>query len=157
MADLATIIPTALGAGGLTWAGQAALSWLNGRGEQGKARIAVEAELEKHRDSLTFEVLNAANAQLAALHTQLAAANAELVGLRPMEAHFYHLQQALDHIEALRAADPNDLPQVSRAALAFVKRMRRLTDAQGDLRNEAQAMLSGMSLAERGAGTGESE
>lgn len=146
MVDLATIVPAGIAVFGSGWAGQALLAWLKGRGGATGARLAAEADLEKHRDRLTFEVVALARNEIAALKQ-------EIEKLRPMEAHLYHLEQALEHLDALIGATGDDRPQIERAARAFVNRMRRAAAARGTIANETQRLASGVSLAER-AGLG---
>jgi hypothetical protein len=114
--SLAPIAALGLAAGGglLTWAGQ----WLI---ELFKSRDKVE----EHRDGLTFELLDAARSELKGMRD-------EVSKLRPMEAHLYHLQQALEHIDALLAAavDQGGLIIAERNARAFLKRMRGISAAR---------------------------
>lgn len=142
--DLATVLPTLFAGGGATWVGQVIIARVNGRTNASNARIAADADLEKHRDSLTFELLSAARGEVSALRS-------EVDKLRPMEAHLFQLEQALEHLDALLNATPDERSNVERAARAFVVRMRRAADARGTLANEAQRLLSGLDVAERAA------
>ena len=143
MVDLATLIPTAMAGGGLTWAGTAIVQWMKNRGEESSARLTTEADLAKHQDSLTFQLL-------AAARTDLASLRARVEFLQPMEEHLYHLQQALEHIEALLGADEGSRVLIERGARAFLNRMRRQADAAGTLANEAQRLASEISLSTDG-------
>lgn len=142
MIDFATIIPAMLGSGAITWLGQAYLARAKTQGEGKRAQITADAELEKHRDSLTFELLGAARTEVTALREQVAA-------LRPMEGHMFHLEQALAYLEALLNAGPNERVEIERSARAFLNRMRRGAQAVGTLANEAQRVLSETQIAER--------
>ena len=135
--DLATLIPSLVAGGGMTWLGQVVLARVNGRAAQDNARIAADADLEKHRDGLTFELLGAARTELTAMRT-------EVEKLRPLEGHVFHLEEALNHLDALLNATPEDRRNIERNARAFVNRMRRAQEARGNLANEAQRLLSGM-------------
>lgn len=104
-----------------------------------KADLDADVALEKHRDNLTFELLSAAR-------TELSAMRQEVEKLRPMESHFYHLQQALEHLDALLNMDEHSRVSVERNARAFLNRIRRLEEAKGTIINEVQRVDSAVHL-----------
>jgi len=72
----------------------------------------------------------------------------EVKKLRPMEAHLFHLEQALEHLDAMLNCTIDDRPQIERAARAFLNRIRRANEAQGTLANEAQYLASTLNVGE---------
>ncbi len=85
--------------------------------------------VEEHRDQLTFDLLRAAREEMAAMR-------AEVGYLRPISARALHIEEALDHIEALlNPATGPEREAAERRARAFLRRMR---PEIGDLRNTAQ-------------------
>lgn len=113
------IIPVGLVTGLAGWFGKAYMERLRLKAEERKAQIEQGTDLEKHRDDLTFQLLDAARQEVMLMRT-------EVEKLRPMESHLYHLQQALEHIEALLHSDPDSRTVAERNARAFLNRMRRL-------------------------------
>jgi multidrug resistance efflux pump len=105
--------------------------------------------LEIHRDDLTFELLKAARDEVAVARIEMESLRDEVQTLRALEQHFYHFQQALDHLDAVLYAETADeRATAERAAKAFVNRMRRLNEAKGTVANEAQRASSAIRLAE---------
>ncbi|WP_294357174.1 hypothetical protein [uncultured Sphingomonas sp.] len=121
--------------GALGWVGNAFVEWWKNRGVAAEARTAAEVDLEQHRDGLTFQLLAACRSEIAALTTQIDR-------LRPMEAAFYDLQQALEHMDALLVTPAADRASVERNARAFLNRMRRNAEARGTITNEVQRAAS---------------
>lgn len=108
---------------------QTVSSWWKSRTDRHRADRDVDAQLEEHRDQLTFDLLKASREELSALRT-------ELVQLRPLSVRVAHLEEALDHIHALLHADGDaERGAADRRARAFLRRMR---PDIGDLRNAAQ-------------------
>lgn len=133
------LIPVGVATGLAGWFGNAYLVRLKIKAEGAKALLDVDAVLEKHRDGLTFQLLDAAR-------TELVLMRGEVEKLRPMESHLYHLQQALEHIEALLNPDPDSRALAERNARAFLNRMRRLEDAKGTIANEIQRQRAAETL-----------
>lgn len=142
MADLATVIPSLIGGGGVVWFGNLALTWIKGRDGRAEARIAADAEMEKHKDGLIFDLFKATRTQMEALQL-------EVERLRPLAVHIYHLKESIGHIEALLSATTDDRASIERSARAFIKRMQRTADANGTLANEAQRLKSEIEMEER--------
>lgn len=102
-----------------------------------------DLDLESHRDSLTFELLEAARSEVAALREERR---------RLSEQHIRHFEDALSHIEALLLAEGNEeRATAERQARAFLNRMRRIADAKGTVINEIQRLASEKHIAEREA------
>lgn len=134
---LAQLVLAAVGGGSATVVTQWGLAWLKGRSDIHRANRDVDAKLEEHRDSLTFDLLTAAREEMASLR-------AEAVSLRPLMIHAAHLEEALDHLHALLHSD-TDLERVAaeKRAAAFLRRMRPQI---GDLRQAEQVRRSGETL-----------
>jgi peptidoglycan hydrolase CwlO-like protein len=67
-----------------------------------------------------------------------------------MERHFYHFQQALEHLSAvLFAKDEAEKATAERNARAFLTRMTRLQEAKGTIANEVQRMDAGLKETEK--------
>lgn len=144
-ADLLGVAPFAIITAGLGWVGAA---WAY-RDKRRKEKHEQDDRLEIHRDDLTFELLQAARGEVLGARTEMKSLRDEVQTLRALEQHFFHFQQALDHLEAILFADTPALRSTAeRAAKAFVKRMRRLNEAKGTLANEAQLAGSIVRLAE---------
>lgn len=129
--QLLPLIPVGVVTALAGWFGNAYMERQRLRSDERKGHIATDAILEQHRDGLTFQLLDAARAELAGMRQ-------EVEKLRPMESHLYHLQQALEHIEALLSVDPDVKAIAERNARAFLNRMRRMEDAKGTIANEIQ-------------------
>lgn len=128
------------GVGG--WFGHVFVLQMTARNTARLASVEAEIDIEKHRDGLTFEVLAMARGEIATLTKQIKE-------LRPLEAHLYHLEQALEHLENLLHAEPETRASIERNAKAFVTRMRRLAEARGTVANEIQIMSSTEHMAEK--------
>lgn len=122
-----------IGGSGGTMALQYGAAWLKGRGDIHRANRDVDAKLEEHRDSLTFDLLTAAREEMASLRT-------EATSLRPLMIHAAHLEEALDHLHALLHSE-SDLERAAaeKRAKAFLRRMRPQI---GDLRQAEQLRAS---------------
>lgn len=121
----------------------------------GNRKLKIEAgradfDIEKHRDKLTFELLQAARSEISALRL-------EVERLQPNGQHLRHFEAALDHLEALLSAGTEEERAVAeRQARAFLNRMRRLREASGVLRNEVQRLDSTIAIQRRDLGEGDS-
>lgn len=108
-----------------------------------KENAAAADRMEEHRDDLTFQLLQTARNEVGVAYTEMKDLREEVKTLRALELHFFHFQQALDHLEAILFASTPELKVAAeRTAKAFLNRMRRLQEAKGTLRNEAQAAVS---------------
>ena len=106
--------------------------------------------LEIHQDNLTFQLLQAARSEVSVAYTEMKGVREELRNLRDLEKHFFYFQQSLDHLEAVLFAETPAIRKIAeRAAIAFLKRMRRLNSAKGTIRNEVQASDSTLYMADR--------
>ena len=119
--------------------------------ERAEKRTSVEIEqaanLEIHRDELTFQLLQSARLEMSAARIEVEDLRDEVRKLRSMENHFYYFQQSLDHLEALLFAGSDEERQTAeRNARAFLQRMRRLNEAKGTIANEAQRAASAVHL-----------
>lgn len=122
------------------WFGKAYMERMKLKSAEAKVASETSVTLEQHRDGLTFQLLDAARSELHQLRE-------EVDKLRPMESHLYHLQQALEHIDALLCTDPELKKAAERNARAFLNRMRRLDEARGTIANEVQRADSAVNLA----------
>lgn len=118
MADALTIVGLLISGGAITWVGNFSIEWLKQRGSTGAKAVDHQLDLEKHRDNLTFQLLEAARTEISALRV-------ELTRLRPMEGHLVHFEEALLHIEALLTASEGEAREIAeRNARTFLSRMR---------------------------------
>jgi hypothetical protein len=112
--------------------------------------VAHADRLEIHRDDLTLQIIRTGREELAFARVEVEDLRDEVRKLRSMENHFYHFQQALDHLEALLTAGTSEARvSAERNARAFLTRMRRLNEAKGTLANEAQRVASEIDMLER--------
>lgn len=119
------------GSGGVLIA-QHAFGWL-------KARSRANADVDKHRDGLTIQMLQIAREEVAGVRLELAAAKDEADELRGLQSRLAHFEEALDHIHALLNAEGAEEERAAeRRARAFLNRMRRLSNARGAYINEEQ-------------------
>lgn len=141
------IVPLVGASGVAGWAGNAALQWMKARGDREQARDTAEIDLSKHRDKLMFDVLTAAQAQLAAANAKAAELGPLQVRNMVLEATATHLSEAIEHLKMLIAAKgPDERALAERMAQAFVIRMHRLSEAHGAMANEAQIITSKAAL-----------
>lgn len=142
--EFAGMAPFAVITALVTWAGTA---W-----KYRDSRIKEKAEqtdrIEMHRDDLTFDLLKAAREEIAGARIEMVTLRDEVKTLRALEQHFYHFQQALEHLEAVLYSGPEKRIQNERAAKAFLQRMKRLQAAKGTIANESQRAASAVHLAE---------
>lgn len=115
-----------------------------------KMELDHQGQLDMSRDSLAIELLSSARAEVVVARAEMGELREEITSLRAMEQHFYHFQQALDHLSAvLCAVDRSTRVIAERNARAFLIRMKRLQDAKGTIVNEVQIQESTISVAER--------
>lgn len=144
MLDIVTVAVAAVGGGGASHAAQFAVAWLKRRGEHTDHQDDLDADLNKHRDEMLVELLEAAR-------KELALARIEAVELQIHLRRLGHFEEALAHIDALIAAKTVEArAAVERAAGLFLVRMKRLEEAYGTARNEVQIEHSAESLKDRG-------
>lgn len=85
------------------------------------------AQVETSRDDLAIELLSSAREELRRARNDIEGLRDEISTLRPLEQHFYHFQQALDHLAAVLHAKGDDAKVIAeRNARAFLTRMNRL-------------------------------
>lgn len=126
------VAPWVAGSSILTWLGQ---MWVQGRNRHDK--------IQSHQDDLTFLLLKGAREEMASARSEIEGLRDEVQSLRSLELHMFHFQQSLDHLEALLQAKTTESRTVAeRNARAFLNRMRRLQEAKGTVRNEAQTLES---------------
>lgn len=120
------------------------------RREVRKISLEHAATVDVSRDDLAIELLSSARAEVVTARSEMTALRDEINALRAMEQHFYHFQQALDHLTAvLFARSPKEKTTAERNARAFLTRMIRLRDAKGTIANEAQRVDSALSAVEK--------
>lgn len=147
--DILGVAPFALGSALLTWGANA---WVY-RDKRVKEKQEQGDRLEIHRDELTFQLLEASRAEITGARLEMESMRQETKQLRTLELHFYHFQQALDHIEALlNSKTSDDRKSAERNAKAFLNRMRRMQEAKGTIRNEIQSVDSATAMAEKHTG-----
>ncbi len=123
----------------VTWIGQAFLY----RRDSKKMELDHKASVESRRDDLAIELLSSARSEVVTARSEMESLRDEMKALRAMEQHFYHFQQALDHLAAvLFAKDEPERETAERNARAFLKRMTRLQEAKGTIANEVQRVDS---------------
>lgn len=123
---------------------------LTHRREIQKIKFEHSASVDVSRDDLAIELLSSARAEVVTARGEMTALRDEINALRAMEQHFYHFQQALEHLAAvLFAKNQKERTLAERNARAFLTRMTRLREAKGAIANEAQRVDSALSATER--------
>lgn len=146
MSDFLDVAPWAIITAIVTWIGQAFIY----RKDWHKMELDHKANIETSRDDLAIELLSSARAEVATARAEMESLRDEMKALRSMEQHFYHFQQALDHLAAvLFAKDEHEKATAERNARAFLTRMTRLQEAKGTIANEVQRMDAGLKETER--------
>lgn len=146
LTEIVGVAPWVVISSGMTWIGQA---WLY-RERRQTAKDDQHSKLEIHRDELTFELLTSARAEMSAARVEVEDLRDEVRKLRAMEQHFYHFQQAMDHLEALLFPEDAAAREIAeRNARAFINRMRRLNEAKGTVANETQRHSAAVHFAEK--------
>jgi hypothetical protein len=141
-----TVILTVLAAL-LSWFTKAWFFWTGRASSNTGAKLETDAQLEIHRDELTFQLLQNARLEMASARIEVEDLREEVRKLRSMENHFYYFQQSLDHLEALLfPGSPEERLTAERNARAFLQRMRRLNEAKGTIANETQRAASAVHL-----------
>jgi hypothetical protein len=129
-----------------TWIGQAFIY----RKDVRKMELDHSATVDASRAELALELLGSARNEVVQARSEMESLREEVKSLRAMETHFYHFQQAIEHLSAvLFAADDADRANAERNAKAFLARMKRLQEAKGTIANEAQRLDSSLKQAER--------
>ena len=123
--DYSAIIAAVAG-GGVTLLGRGVATSIRQRGTARSRAIEAEANLDQHRDKLTFDLLQAAR-------EEVAAARSEANELRSLQTRLRHFDEALEHIEALLAATMagEGWEIAARHARAFLARIRGVKNAGG--------------------------
>lgn len=130
----------------VTWIGQAFIY----RKDMRKMELDHTATIDVHRDELALELLSSARNEVVQARSEMEGLREEIKSLRAMEQHFYHFQQAIEHLSAvLFANDAVDRANAERNAKAFLGRMKRLQEAKGTIANEAQRIDAGLKNVER--------
>lgn len=130
----------------VTWIGRAFIY----KKEWRKDSLDHKASLEVSRDDLAIELLSSARAEVVTARAEMEGLRDEMKALRAMEQHFYHFQQALDHLACvLFAKTETDREVAERNARAFLTRMQRLQEAKGTIANETQRIDAGLKQTER--------
>lgn len=146
MSDFLDVAPWAVITAIVTWIGQAFLY----RKDWRKMELDHKVNVEASRDDLAIELLSSARAEVVTARAEMESLRDEMKALRSMEQHFYHFQQALDHLAAvLFAKDESEKATAERNARAFLTRMTRLQEAKGTIANEVQRMDAGLKEAEK--------
>lgn len=146
MSDFLDVAPWAIITAIVTWIGQAFIY----RKDWRKMELDHKANIETSRDDLAIELLSSARAEVVSARSEMESLRDEMKALRSMEQHFYHFQQAIDHLSAvLFAKDEHDKATAERNARAFLVRMNRLQEAKGTIANEVQRMDAGLKESER--------
>lgn len=146
MSDFLDVAPWAIVTAIVTWIGQAFIY----RKDCRKMELDHKANIESSRDDLAIELLSSARAEVVSARSEMETLRDEMKALRSMERHFYHFQQALEHLSAvLFAKDEAEKATAERNARAFLTRMTRLQEAKGTIANEVQRMDAGLKETER--------
>lgn len=124
-------------------------AWIARLGQRRDTDRTVDAKLEEHRDKLTFDLLNAARQERAAMA-------ADLERWKTIAAHLEDFDMALSYIEALLAADSDQARDlVARSARAFLDRIEVKRRTQQQVRAEAQLGVSAAAVNERARNKGD--
>jgi predicted nucleic acid-binding Zn-ribbon protein len=146
VSDFLDVAPWAIVTAIVTWIGQAFIY----RKDWRKMELDHKANIESSRDDLAIELLSSARAEVVSARSEMETLRDEMKALRSMERHFYHFQQALEHLSAvLFAKDEAEKATAERNARAFLTRMTRLQEAKGTIANEVQRMDAGLKETEK--------
>lgn len=108
------------------------------------------ATVNASRDDLAIELLSNARNEVVQARSEMTALREEINSLRAMEQHFYHFQQAIEHLTAvLTATTPEECANTERNARAFLARMKRLQEAKGTIADEVQRLDAGLKQTEK--------
>lgn len=129
-----------------TWIGQTLVH----KRELKRIELDHAAKVNDSRDDLAIELLSNARNEIIAARSEMTGLREEINSLRSMEQHFYHFQQAIEHLVAVLSANtPEERVNAERNAKAFLTRMQRLTEAKGTIANEVQRVDAGLKQQER--------
>jgi alpha-amylase/alpha-mannosidase (GH57 family) len=143
--DVVGVAPWVVASAAITWAGT---MLAHGR-ETRKINLEHAATIDVSRDDLAIELLSSARSEIVTARAEMEGLRDELKSLRAMEQHFYHFQQALEHLSAvLFSKTSKERVSAERNARAFLTRMVRLRDAKGTIANETQRVDSSLKVAE---------
>lgn len=143
------VAPWVVASAAITWAVQLYLH----RDARRERREENAVEVEKHRDDLTLKLIKAATEEAQQARKEVEEVRQENKALRALEEHFYHFEQALNHLEAvLTASDSSTRDIAERNATAFLSRMRRIQEAKGNIQQEIQIVESANRLEGRDIG-----
>lgn len=145
MTGLTSLALAGLSGGGFLLIGQAIVGWFAARSTRHGADRQADVQLDAQHNKLTFDLLAAARADSTAVRQELA-------DYRIISARAAHMEEALDHLEAILMADGEaERLGAEKRARAFLKRMRPTI---GDLRQEKQKSESARNLAQDTEGNG---
>jgi multidrug resistance efflux pump len=137
--DFLGVAPWVVITGCLTFFFQA----MHHRREIRKIELENASKIDTSRDDLAIELLSSARAEVITARSEMSGLREEITSLRAMEQHFYHFQQALEHLSAVLFAKNHASRQTAeRSARAFLNRMARLREAKGTIANEVQRVES---------------
>lgn len=143
--DMLDIIPWVITTGLAGWIGK---GFLFGKALR-KDGLDYEAVVEKTRSELTIQLLSSARSEAVAARAEIEGLHSQVTSLRALEQHFFHFQQALDHLDTIvNAADDAGRKTAEKNARAFLTRMRRLMEAKGTIANEVQTVDSALKATE---------
>jgi hypothetical protein len=141
------VAPWVVVSAAVTWGAQAWLYSTKRRDAKHQREDEQHDRLEIHRDELALQLLQSARQEMSAARVEVEDLREEVRKLRAMENHFYHFQQALEHLENLLFPESEEArANAERNARAFLARMRRLNQAKGTIANEAQRVASDISI-----------
>lgn len=127
--DIFGVAPWVVVSAVATWVGQSVLYRREGR------RIDLDraAVVDDSRNDLAVELLTNARNEVVAARAEMQGLRDEVANLRAMEVHFYHFQQAIDHLSAILGAHNEDERSAAeRNAKAFLARMKRIQEAKDE-------------------------
>lgn len=146
MTDFLGVAPWVLLTAVATWIGQAFIH----KREVRKIELDHAAKVNESRDDLAIELLANARNEIIAARAEMTGLREEINSLRAMEQHFYHFQQALEHLAAVISSNtPEERVNAERNAKAFLNRMNRLQEAKGTIAQEAQIISAKLSETEK--------
>ena len=137
MSNFFDVAPWAIITAIATWLGQAFLY----RKDWRKMELDHKVNIESSRDDLAIELLSSARSEVVTARTEMETLRLEMKALRSMETHFYHFQQAIEHLSAvLSSKDNEERATAERNARAFLARMNRLQGSKDFIEAEVSRM-----------------
>jgi hypothetical protein len=102
---------------------------------------------ERHRNRLLDNAEDRQRVELGIQMLEMAQAEIKRLGVELADARVWtdvlaHLAEAERHLTELLSAEPPEMERAKRNALQFLKRMERLREARGAVRNEMQIVAS---------------